>query len=177
LAEDDPNGHVNFATFGMDRLADRQRFYNLIVNTKRMDSYTTTLTWRQEYETHFGIFNHDPKDVDKYKPLAAVALHPKEDTFHYSLRYRYYWRFTQYNLADKLKMSYFDFLELPWYETQEIFEAEQRKAQEEMRKAEEARLQEEKNRAAQARTKQPMQQPGIRRQAPYVPSTPRGGRS
>jgi hypothetical protein len=174
LVEDDPNGHVNFATFGMDRINDRQRFYDLIVNTKRMDGYTTALAWRQEYETHYGIFNHDPPDVAKYKPLAAVALHPKEDAFHYSLRYRYYWRFCQYNLADKLKMSFFDFIEKPWSETQEIFEAEQRKAQEEMRKAEEQRILDEKNRAASARSQQPMHQPGYQR---YVPSTPRGGRS
>lgn len=175
MGEDDPNGHVNFATFGMDKTHDRQRFYDLIVNTKKMDSYTTTLAWRQEYETHYGIFNYDAKDWDRFRPLALVALHPKEDSFHYSLRYRYYWRFQQYNLAEKLKMSYFDFIEKPWYETQEIFEAEQRKAQEDMRRDEEKRKEEERNKTVQARQQQqPMQHPGYRR---YVPPNPRGGRS
>lgn len=173
MVEDDPDGHVDFATFGMDKVNDRQRFHDLIVNTKKMDSYTTTLAWREAYETHFGIFNHDQPGFEKYKPLALVAMHPKEDTFHYSLRYRYYWRFTQYGLAEKLKMSYFQFIELPWYETQEIFEAEQRKAQDEMRKEDERRKQEEAAKSAQARS-QPMQMPGGGHR--YMPQPPRGNR-
>lgn len=107
-----------------------------------MDSYTTTLAWREYYETHFGIFNHDAPDAVKYNPLALVALHPKEDTYAYSLLHRFLWRFRQYRIQANWGYSLTEFLNLPWYYTEDIFRIEQKAIQEELRVNEQRRQQE-----------------------------------
>jgi hypothetical protein len=180
LAERDPDGHVNFATFGYDKLKDRQRYHDLITKTKRMDSHTTTLLWREYYESHFGIFNHDqhgdPKLPATYRPLALVALHPKEDSFSYSLLHRFMWKFCQYKIKDTWGYNLSEFLALPWYHTQDIFNIEQRRAAEEMRREEERRKEEEQRAAEVKRQNESHQQPNYN-QFRYVPTNQRGGRS
>jgi hypothetical protein len=176
LAERDPDGHVNFATFGFEKLKDRQRYHDLITKTKKMDSFTTTLLWREYYETHFGIFNHDDPKAPKYHPLALATLHPKEDSFSYSLLHRFMWKFRQYKIKDTWGYNLTEFLALPWYHTQDIFNIEQRHAAEEMRREEERRK-EEAQRAAETHRQQEAQHASSLNHYRYQPSNPRGGRS
>jgi hypothetical protein len=173
LAERDPNGHVNFATFALDKLTNRERFYKLITKTKRMDSATTTLAWREAYETHFGIFNHDDPAAMKTQPLALAAKHPKEDQFAFSLMHRFMWKFRQYKIKDSWGYNLSEFLELPWYYTQEIFAIEQRVAKQQLEQEEEQRKREEAQAAERTRN---MQQPGMALSHRYTPSNPRGGK-
>lgn len=174
MAERDPDGHVNYATFGLSKLADRRPFYDLITKAKpNLDSHTTKLLWREVYETHFGIFNHDDPKLQKEHPLALVELHPKEDTFSYSLAHRLMWKFRQYKIKEQWGYNYTQFLELPWYYVQQIFQIEQRIATEQMRRDEEIRRQEE---AKQRDEQRNMTQPGLTPIHRYVPTNPRGGR-
>jgi hypothetical protein len=130
---------VNFMTFGLSKADDRGPLYKLIVNTGKMDSYTTTLALRECYETQYGIFNHDDPLQVKLNPMALVAMHPKEDTYAYSMEHRFMWRFRQYEICKTWGYDLSAFLELPWYQCQAIFRIEQRRAAEQLRKDEEAK--------------------------------------
>lgn len=129
-------------TFGIDKAEDRRWFDELVATTKKVDSYTAELLLRERYETHYGIFNHDNPAAAKMRPLALAALHPKEDSFHYSMRHRLYWRFRDYEMAKHWGLSFKEFLELPWETTQALFAIEQRRAQQALRE-EEARQRKE----------------------------------
>lgn len=144
MVENDPDGHVNYMTFGVDKADDRRWFHELAANTKKVDSYTAELLLRERYETHYGIFNHDDPAAPKLRPLALVALHPKEDSFRYSMRHRLYWRFRDYDMGKHYNLSFKEFLELPWETTQALFAIEQRRAQQVLREEEARRRQEEK---------------------------------
>lgn len=143
LGEDDPNGHVNFMTFGLEAEEDRSRFHGLIVNTKKMDAYTAILALREVYETHYGIFDHDAPGLNRSRPLALAAMHPKEDTFTYSLEHRFMWRFRQYEICKNWGYDLTQFLNLPWYMTMAIFAIEQKRAADKLREEEEARRKQE----------------------------------
>lgn len=117
-------------SFGLEKVADRSRFYNLVTKTGRMDAYTTMLALRESYETHYGLFDHDNPVALKQHPLALVALHPKEDVFSYSLLHRYMWKFRQYEIQKYWGYNLSEFLELPWDTTQAIFRIEQKRAAE-----------------------------------------------
>lgn len=131
-------------TFGVDKAEDRRWFTELAANTKKVDSFTAELLLRERYETYYGIFNHDDESAGKLRPLALAALHPKEDSFRYSLRHRLMWRFRDYEIGKHWNLSYKEFMELPWEETQAIFQIEQRRAQQQLREEEARRRQEEK---------------------------------
>jgi len=174
LVENDPDGHVNYATFGLGKLANRRPFYDLITKSKaKLDAYTTTLLWREAYETHYGIFNHDDVVLAKAHPLALVEKHAKEDAFTYSLMHRFMWKFRQYKIKDQWGYNLTEFLDLPWYYVQEIFMIEQRIATEQMRRDEEIRRREEAKQRDESRA---AMQPSLVPIHRYTPTTPRGGR-
>ncbi len=106
-----------------------------------MDGFSSTLALRECYETQYDIFNHDNRDLSKAHPLALVALHPKEDAFHYSMLHRYMWRYRQYEIGAKWNLSWLDFMQLPWAQVQAIFRIEQKHAQEQLKRDEELRRQ------------------------------------
>ena len=66
---------------------------------------------REEYETFNRIFNHD--DVNVYRPLAMVAMHPKEDPASYSQLYRSIWRYHITKMYEFTHMHVMDFLKMP----------------------------------------------------------------
>jgi hypothetical protein len=171
LAEHHPEGHVDFATFGLSKINDRERFEKLIRNVKPgLDGYTIALLWREAYETHYEIFNHDDLAAVKARPLALMAMHPKEDSYTYSPLNRFKWKYRQYKIKENWGYNLTEFLELPWHDTQQIFLIEQRIAAEQLRREEEERRQAE----AKAReAERQMAQPGMMR---YQPRTPRGGK-
>lgn len=66
---------------------------------------------REEYETYHGIYDHDNSAV--YRPLAMVAMHPKEDASNYSQLYRAIWRYHLTKMYEITHMHVMDFLKMP----------------------------------------------------------------
>lgn len=81
--------------------------------TEGLDSISAKLILQEAYETLYGIFNHDDPSVAKTRPLALVALHPKENTAEYGKLYRMIDRYVINDVKGKFGLSLTEFLNLP----------------------------------------------------------------
>lgn len=94
-----------------------------------LDSMEVQLVMREEYETAFGIFNHDDPNKDKTRPLALVAMHQKEQYGPYSRLHQTIRRYRHHDIGEKFKLSLNDFLELPRDMIELLFEISVEEAQ------------------------------------------------
>lgn len=79
---------------------------------KGMDSYTAQLLLRESYEQIYGLFNHDAPEAT-LRPLAVVAMHPKEDVANYSKLYRIMQRYVDHGIRELTGMNFQEFLQQP----------------------------------------------------------------
>lgn len=68
------------------------------------------ISMRTIYDIVYGICDH--KD-QRQRPLARVAMHPKEDRIEGSVLYRYIREYHRYNLYEICHLSLTEYLELP----------------------------------------------------------------
>lgn len=78
-----------------------------------IDSVSLKLMLQESYETVFGIFDHNNELALKHRPLALVAMHPKENPSHYSKMYRTIRRYHKLNIYGTFGMALDRFLEMP----------------------------------------------------------------
>lgn len=78
----------------------------------KIDSYSVQLVLRESYEMMYRIFNHDGLEA-KGRPLALVAMHPKEDATTFSRLHRTIQRYEKQGIKDMFGLSLTDFLNLP----------------------------------------------------------------
>lgn len=76
-----------------------------------MDSLTAKLLLRESYETIYGIFDHER--FSDQRPLALVAMHPKENASSHSRLYNTVQRFYNSDIYSATGLSLTDFLNLP----------------------------------------------------------------
>jgi hypothetical protein len=79
------------------------------------------LMLRERYETTYGIFNHD-MPLAEPRPLAVVAMHPKEDVLVGSLLYERLDQFIDKDVFKYTGLAWDRFLELPHYQCERILE-------------------------------------------------------
>lgn len=79
----------------------------------KLDSITARMILQESYETLFGIFNHDAVNVAKTRPLALVAMHPKENVAEYSKLYRTVVRYKDHNIQSLFGLNIEQFLDQP----------------------------------------------------------------
>jgi hypothetical protein len=65
----------------------------------------------ENYETLFGIYNHDLEEKDR--PFALVEMHTAEDTYTSSLLYERMREFAYHKVDSTFQISFLDFLALP----------------------------------------------------------------
>jgi hypothetical protein len=65
----------------------------------------------EEYETNFGIYDHNLENADH--PLALLEMHPMEDTVTCSLMYERIEQFAQVDVSKRFGLNFIDFLSLP----------------------------------------------------------------
>lgn len=82
----------------------------LLQRVGKIDSITAQLILRDAYEVAFGIYNH--KQPDPMRPLALVAMHPKENVSEYSELYNEIRRFDRHDMA-RAGYSLLEYLSLP----------------------------------------------------------------
>lgn len=64
------------------------------------------------YETEYGIYNHITESSGR-RPLASVALHPKEDVNTHSLLEEVMKIYLEQNIGETFKLSLIEFMDLP----------------------------------------------------------------
>lgn len=79
---------------------------------RELDSYTTQLLLREAYETLYQIFDHEAEQA-ALRPLAHVAMHPKEDETNYSRLYQTIRRYHKQKLKDLTGLNITQFLDQP----------------------------------------------------------------
>ena len=113
--------HVLHQRFGYELLDEPSVIERMLSRTNRgfSDSYTTQLVLREEYQTVYGLYDHDN---DESRPLAAVAMLSKEsvctgDPLEEMIR-----RYRLHRINEKFGLSLTQFLELPRERVQFLFE-------------------------------------------------------
>lgn len=91
------------------------------------DSISLKLVLQEEYETIYGICNHD--DVNK-NPLALVSMHPKENVASRSKLYNTIRRYDFHEIYQKFGVSLPEFLGLPHEYVELLFQMSAEKAKE-----------------------------------------------
>lgn len=125
---------MHFSTFGHQRIRDElptpvEAMLRKV--TVGLDSISTKLILQESYETLYNIFNHDNPAVSKTRPLALVALHPKENASEYSKLYRFFYRYTQHRINELFGISATEMLELPHEIVEKMFEISAQQAKKE----------------------------------------------
>lgn len=72
------------------------------------------------YQTEYGIFDHD--HAQGFKPLALVALHPKEDVVEGGLLFSHIRRYHSRQIYRNFGISLMEFLTLPPYVVELLYE-------------------------------------------------------
>lgn len=68
---------------------------------------------QESYETLYQICNHDSEVVTKMRPLALVAMQPKENVADYSKLYRTVVRYKDHNILGTFGLNLKEFLDMP----------------------------------------------------------------
>lgn len=84
-----------------------------------LSNYTVKMLLMEAYETKYGIYNHDNPDPNR--PLALIAMHPKEDTRERSPLYETIERYRIFDVYKHYGLNLREFLELPRDMVTEIF--------------------------------------------------------
>lgn len=79
------------------------------------------LLLREAHEQTFGIFNHITDS--KYRPLAVVAMHDKENSGEYSAMHRVIYKYMQYDIKNLFGLSIAEFLAHPRHECEWMYKA------------------------------------------------------
>jgi hypothetical protein len=122
---------VLYGTFGLDRVKDKLPSPVDVLLTRIPggldDSISAKLVLQEEYETMYGIYNHD--DPYNQRPLALVGMQPKEDVSRYSKLYRTIRRYSFHEIHSKFGLSLTEFLDLPHDIVELLFEISAEQAQ------------------------------------------------
>jgi hypothetical protein len=110
---DDENGHVGFSSFGLNQLNSSSQIDALLRELPAVRSTAAEIITLTCYQTEYGIFNHE--QPHPHNPLALVAMHPKEDALEGGPLYSHIRRYYNYQIKKHFGMSLTEFLELPPY--------------------------------------------------------------
>lgn len=127
-----------FPTFGLKRLEKKlpSPVDRLMAQLDGpLDSISLQIVLREYYEEDHGIFDYDSAEA-KRRPLALVALHPKENPSQYSKLYRTLDRYVHHQIYEKFGLNLHEFLNLPREIVERLFEISATKAASESREVE-----------------------------------------
>ena len=80
---------------------------DLLATMPKMDSITSQLMIIEEYDQQYGIYDHNRED----RPLALMAMHPKEQYTYFGPRAQKMARFMFYNLTERFGLSWAEFIQ------------------------------------------------------------------
>lgn len=116
---DSPNGHVGFSSFGLNRIEQEGQLDALIRELPAVRATAAEVITLSCYQTEYGIYNHDRYDRG---PLSLVAQHPKENSMEGGALFVHIRRFFHYRLSKLFGLSLSEFLELPPFVVELLYE-------------------------------------------------------
>lgn len=116
---DDDNGHVLFHRFGLEQAQHEGLLDQILHDTPAVRSTAAAQLSLMAYQTDYGIYDH--RHPDPERPLALIAMHPKENTYEGGPLFSIVRRFHNYRIMD-LGYSLEDFLNLPYPVAMLLFE-------------------------------------------------------
>lgn len=115
----DHNGHVLYHRFGLEQ-ADRQGLLDqMLRETPAVRPVAAAQLSLMAYQTDYGIYNHTVSDPNR--PLALIAMHPKENTFEGGPILSLIRRFHNFRIQE-LGVSMVEFFNLPYPQAMFLFE-------------------------------------------------------
>lgn len=109
----DANGHVGFSSFGLHQLNSSGQIDALLRELPAVRATAAEIITLSCYQTEYEIFNHEKPHPQR--PLALVAMHPKEDVMEGGPLYSHVRRYYNYQIYKHFGVSLVDFLELPMH--------------------------------------------------------------
>lgn len=109
-------------SFGLDRVNKRGQLDVLLRDLPAVRPTSAEIMTRVAYQTEYGIFNHDDPHAAKRRPLALVAMHPKENVMEGSTYLSALRRFYSFKINTTFTISAKDFFDLPVWETEVYFD-------------------------------------------------------
>jgi hypothetical protein len=113
LNYEDPDGHVVFSRFGLTPRNTRSELERLLEELPAVRPTVAEILALSAYQTEYGIYNHQAPDHTR--PLALVAMHPKEDVLEGGPLFSHIRRYHQHQIQQHFRLSLVEFLELPPY--------------------------------------------------------------
>lgn len=110
--------------FGLDKLR-QQEPGQLDALLRELPAVRPTTAHRLStiaYQTEYGIFDHSNPALVKERPLAVVAMHPKEDVIEGGVERSHIRRFFNYRLGETFNLSLKDFFDLPVHVVNFLYE-------------------------------------------------------
>lgn len=111
----------------MDRVDELGPHNHLLTTVSdEVDSMSVQLMCMEEYDDFYGIFDHDSRfdeDGKDHRPMAAVAMHPKEQYGSYGPLEHKMYRYMINGIKDRFGVTWSEFLQLSRRETEIMFKA------------------------------------------------------
>lgn len=112
---EDPEGHVLFSSFSRSQYDEngvpiRNQMDVFISTAPALTPMAAEISMRTIYDMVYGIFNHNEQ---RNRPLARVAMHPKEDRIEGSVLYRHIREYHRYGIYEISHLSLLEYLALP----------------------------------------------------------------
>lgn len=83
----------------------------LLREAGKLESRDAQLLMREAYEQAYGIYDHER--FSNARPLAVVAMHPKENTSAYSTLYRMFYKYQHLEILKRWGLTIGEFLSYP----------------------------------------------------------------
>lgn len=120
LDYNDPNGHLAFSRFGLAQQQEETQIDTLLRELPAVRPSIAEIISLTSYQTEYGIFDHD---ADRgMRPLALVALHPKEDAMEGGPLFTHIRKFHSHRIYKHFGLSLAEFMELPPYVVELLYE-------------------------------------------------------
>lgn len=106
----DSQSHVIKPRFGVGNTPAREAIDDLLRADMELDAISARMVLLEEYETAYGIFNHNAPDAG---PLALVQKHESEQVSEAGPLYNLIRRFHLHGIHERFGVSLLEFLDLP----------------------------------------------------------------
>ncbi|ARV77243.1 hypothetical protein FDI21_gp072 [Pseudomonas phage Noxifer] len=112
IDDDDPNGHVLFKTFGLQQAQRHGIIDQMLRDSPAVRPTAAAQLSLMAYQTDYGIYDHI-HNPDPNRPLAIMALHPKENSWEGGPMFSLIRRYHTYRIYEQ-GYSWDVFCELPY---------------------------------------------------------------
>lgn len=117
---------MGFARFGLDKIGTEGQLDALLRELPAVRPTAAEIISLSCYQTEYGIYNHERRDPQR--PLALVAMHPKENAMEGNTLFSHVRKFYNYQIYKNFGLSLTEFMELPPHVVELLYDIAQAEA-------------------------------------------------